>query len=137
MTNRIFSRGRVAFALALIALVTATLLVAQAIAKPPAQGTGDTRVARLAPARIEAAFVLDTTGSMAGLIDGAKQKVWSIANQMASARQQTDVRLALIGYRDRGDAYVTRRFDLCPTWTGSTASCGSTARTAAATAPSR
>jgi hypothetical protein len=25
--------------------------------------------------------VLDTTGSMGGLIEGAKQKIWSIANE--------------------------------------------------------
>ena len=35
--------------------------------------------------RIEVVFVLDTTGSMSGLIEGAKQKIWSIANAMASA----------------------------------------------------
>ncbi|MGZ4984173.1 MAG: vWA domain-containing protein, partial [Chthoniobacterales bacterium] len=27
--------------------------------------------------RIEVCFVLDTTGSMGGLIEGAKQKIWS------------------------------------------------------------
>jgi uncharacterized protein YegL len=64
------------------------------------------------PARIEVAFVLDTTGSMTGLIDGAKRKIWSIANQLVSAKQETDVRFALIGYRDRGDAYVTTLHDL-------------------------
>jgi hypothetical protein len=62
--------------------------------------------------RIEAVFVLDTTGSMSGLIEGAKQKIWSIANQLASAQNGPEVRLGLIGYRDRGDHYVTRRFDL-------------------------
>ncbi len=31
---------------------------------------------------IEMAFVLDTTGSMGGLIDAAKQKVWSIINRV-------------------------------------------------------
>jgi len=63
-------------------------------------------------ASIEVAFVLDTTGSMSGLIEGAKQKIWAIANQMAGAKQGAKVRIALIGYRDRGDAYVTKRFDL-------------------------
>ena len=66
----------------------------------------------LAPAQIEVAFVLDTTGSMSGLIEGAKRKIWSIANQLASAQQQTRVRFALIGYRDRGDAYVTNLHEL-------------------------
>lgn len=62
--------------------------------------------------RIEVAFVLDTTGSMSGLIEGAKQKIWSIANQMASGQPAPEIRIGLIGYRDRGDAYVTRVFEL-------------------------
>jgi hypothetical protein len=78
-------------------------------AQPPVP---DARFRAPAPAHIEVAFVLDTTGSMSGLIEGAKRKIWSIANQLASAGQQTEVRFALIGYRDRGDAYVTSVQDL-------------------------
>ena len=62
--------------------------------------------------RVEVAFVLDTTGSMAGLIDGAKRKIWSIANQLASGQPTPKVRIALVAYRDRGDAYVTQMRDL-------------------------
>ncbi len=62
--------------------------------------------------RIEAAFVLDATGSMGGLIAGAKLKIWSIANEMVSARPTPDLKLGLVGYRDRTDQYVTRVFDL-------------------------
>ena len=58
--------------------------------------------------RIEVVFVLDTTGSMSGLIEGAKQKIWAIANTIASAEPTPDVRMGLVGYRDRGDQYVTR-----------------------------
>ena len=36
--------------------------------------------------RIEVCFVLDTTGSMSDLLEGAKQKIWSIANDMISAK---------------------------------------------------
>src|SRR5438105_1478582 len=32
------------------------------------------------PPRGEVVFVLDTTSSMTGLIDGAKRKIWSIVN---------------------------------------------------------
>jgi hypothetical protein len=64
--------------------------------------------------RIEVAFVLDTTGSMSGLIDGAKRKIWQIANQLASGKPTPDIRIGLVGYRDRGDAYVTRVRDLTP-----------------------
>lgn len=62
--------------------------------------------------RIEVCFVLDTTGSMSGLIEGAKQKIWSIANEIISAKPTPELRVGLIGYRDRGDQYVTRAFDL-------------------------
>ncbi|MCU0723583.1 MAG: VWA domain-containing protein [Planctomycetes bacterium] len=53
-------------------------------------------------------FVLDATGSMSGLIEGAKRKVWSIANAIASGKPTPDVRMGLVGYRDRGDEYVTK-----------------------------
>ncbi len=59
--------------------------------------------------RIEVVFVIDTTGSMSGLIDGAKQKIWAIANTLASAKPTPDIKIGLVGYRDRGDAYITKR----------------------------
>jgi Mg-chelatase subunit ChlD len=62
--------------------------------------------------RIEVCFVLDTTGSMGGLIEGAKQKIWSIANEMISAQPTPKLKLGLIGYRDRGDDYVVKSFNL-------------------------
>src|SRR5438034_2700406 len=62
--------------------------------------------------RIEVCFVLDTTGSMGGLIEGAKQKIWSIANEMISAKPTPELKLGLIGYRDRGDEYVVKSFRL-------------------------
>lgn len=37
--------------------------------------------------RIEVVFVLDTTGSMSGLLEGAKQKIWAIANRLASGNR--------------------------------------------------
>jgi Mg-chelatase subunit ChlD len=61
---------------------------------------------------IEVCFVLDTTGSMGGLIEGAKQKVWSIANEILSSKPVPNLRIGLIGYRDRKDAYVTQVHDL-------------------------
>src|SRR5438045_8717770 len=62
--------------------------------------------------RIEVCFVLDTTGSMGGLIEGAKQKIWSIANEMISAKPTPELTLGLIGYRDRGDESVLKSFQL-------------------------
>jgi len=69
-------------------------------------------VANTAKPQIEVCFVLDTTGSMSGLIEGAKQKIWSIANEMISAKPTPDIKFGLVGYRDRGDEYVTKVFNL-------------------------
>src|SRR5213082_1674464 len=71
-----------------------------------------TAPARQTKPRIEVCFVLDTTGSMGGLIEGAKQKIWSIANEMISAQPTPELKLGLIGYRDRGDEYVVKSFSL-------------------------
>lgn len=62
--------------------------------------------------QIEVVFVLDTTGSMEGLIEAAKEKIWSIASTMASAQPAPLIRIGLVAYRDRGDQYVTRVMDL-------------------------
>ena len=62
--------------------------------------------------KIDVVFVLDTTGSMADLIQTAKEKIWSIATTMASAQQTPDIRIGLVAYRDRTDAYVTKIVDL-------------------------
>jgi Mg-chelatase subunit ChlD len=62
--------------------------------------------------RIEVCFVLDTTGSMGGLIEGAKQKIWSIANDMISAKPTPELKIGLVGYRDRGDDYVVKSFPM-------------------------
>lgn len=62
--------------------------------------------------QVEVVFCLDTTGSMSGLIEGAKQKIWSIVNQIASGRPSPEVKVGLVAYRDRGDAYVTQIFEL-------------------------
>jgi hypothetical protein len=64
------------------------------------------------PPRVEVAFVLDTTGSMGGLIEGAKRRIWSIARRIGEGRPRPELRIALVGYRDIGDEYVTRVHDL-------------------------
>jgi len=62
--------------------------------------------------KIDVVFVLDTTGSMSGLIQTAKEKIWSIATTMASAQPTPEIRIGLVAYRDRGDQYVTKMVDL-------------------------
>lgn len=62
--------------------------------------------------QVEVTFVLDTTGSMSGLIEGAKKKIWSIVNEIASAKPAPIVKVGFVIYRDKGDEYVTKIFDL-------------------------
>lgn len=64
------------------------------------------------PKRIQVAFVLDTTGSMSGLIEGAKRKIWSIANNLKALEPRPEIEFALLGYRDKGDAYIVKRYDM-------------------------
>ncbi len=61
---------------------------------------------------VEVVFVLDTTGSMGGLLESAKQKVWSIANEIAKGKPAPKIRMGLVAYRDKGDKYVTQVTDL-------------------------
>jgi hypothetical protein len=45
---------------------------------------------------------------MAGLIDGAKRKIWSIANTIVDTNPDADIAMALVAYRDIGDSYVVK-----------------------------
>lgn len=99
----------------LLAATAATSALHEAPAAEPPPAADPPLAAPPAPGqrpRVEVAFVLDATGSMSGLIDGAKRKIWSIANQLASGEPRPEVRMALVAYRDRGDAFVTRARDL-------------------------
>ena len=62
--------------------------------------------------KVEVVFCLDTTGSMGGLLDGAKAKIWSICNQIAGAKPTPELKVGLVAYRDKGDDYVTKVTDL-------------------------
>ncbi|MDX1555107.1 MAG: VWA domain-containing protein [Xanthomonadales bacterium] len=79
---------------------------------PQANVTAHVTVSQIQSPRIDVVFALDTTGSMSGLIEAAKEKIWSIASTMASAQPTPEIRIGLVAYRDRGDAYVTRVVDL-------------------------
>ncbi|HEX8722631.1 MAG TPA: vWA domain-containing protein [Pyrinomonadaceae bacterium] len=57
---------------------------------------------------LEMVFVLDTTGSMGGLIEGAKQRIWGIVNEVMQTPAKPSVRVGLVAYRDHGDQYVTQ-----------------------------
>ena len=80
-----------------LAFACSTALASPALAYSGAEAT-----------RVEVAFVLDTTGSMGDLIDGAKRKIWSIATTIAETNPDADIAMALVAFRDLGDDYVVR-----------------------------
>jgi Mg-chelatase subunit ChlD len=86
--------------------LAAAAAIALALSVPPALADEEKRP------RMEVAFVLDTTGSMGGLIETAKRKIWAVANELARAKPSPEIRMGLVAFRDRGDEYVTRVFDL-------------------------
>src|SRR4029450_13716652 len=88
-------------------LMSRLFALAAALVLTGIAGAGPWRIKDKKP-NVEVVFCLDTTGSMSGLIEGAKQKIWSISNQIISAKPTPSVRMALVGYRDRGDDYVTK-----------------------------
>ncbi|HOS94841.1 MAG TPA: vWA domain-containing protein, partial [Armatimonadota bacterium] len=77
-------------------------------ADAPAAGVPDT--ARVTPSQpkpvatqpVDLAICLDTSGSMSGLIDSAKQKLWAVVNELASATPAPDLRVGLIQYGNDG-----------------------------------
>src|ERR1041384_493409 len=68
--------------------------------------------ARKAKPAVEVVFCLDTTGSMSGLIEGAKSKIWSICNQILNGRPMPNLKVGLVAFRDKGDDYITKVYDL-------------------------
>ena len=100
--------GIALFALTLGVVVYYPQLLAKNIAVDPPSN----HLITLNKPRVDVVFVLDTTGSMSGLIQTAKEKIWSIATTMASAQPTPEIRIGLVAYRDRGDRYVTKLVDL-------------------------
>lgn len=65
-----------------------------------------------AGADLDAVFVLDTTGSMGGELREVQERVRQLAVDLALAREGERLRYGIVAFRDRGDVYVTRPFDL-------------------------
>src|SRR3954452_458577 len=91
----------------------AALALAALSALPlPAADTAPAAPAKKQKPKVEVVFCLDTTGSMGGLIDGAKAKIWAICNQIAGGKPTPDLKVGLVAYRDKGDDYITKVVDL-------------------------
>jgi Mg-chelatase subunit ChlD len=93
---------RFSFRLSLAAALFGLALPARAADTKPAQSKPE----------VEVVFCLDTTGSMGGLIKAAKEKIWTICNQIASGKPTPHLKVGLVAYRDKGDEYITKVFDL-------------------------
>ena len=57
-------------------------------------------------------FLLDATGSMDDEIDRLRSNMATVAEQIDALPSEPDVRFGMTVYRDEGDVFVTRTFDL-------------------------
>jgi hypothetical protein len=79
---------------------------------------GTIRQAETAPApvyqkpNVELVFCIDTTGSMGTWIASCQSKMWAICNMIASARPTPNLKVGMVDFRDRGDAWITKVYDL-------------------------
>lgn len=70
------------------------------------------RAADVARPTLDLVFLVDATGSMGDEIAKLKASMRSIAEQIAQLPGRPDLCLGLVAYRDRTDAFLTRRHDL-------------------------
>ena len=52
---------------------------------------------------VDLVICLDTSGSMQGLINAARQKLWSVVSELATAKPTPDLRVALLTYGSPGN----------------------------------
>jgi hypothetical protein len=81
---------------AFLPLAAAALL---AVARPAAAETD----ARAGARPVDLAIALDTSGSMEGLIDAARRKIWSVVSELATAKPAPRLRVALFTYGSLGN----------------------------------
>lgn len=74
-------------AIAATLLLAATQVQAKSVQAPAEQGHP-----------VDLAIALDVSGSMSGLIESAKQRLWDVVNELAQARPQPDLRIAILTY---------------------------------------
>lgn len=62
--------------------------------------------------RINLVFCVDTTGSMGDEIEVVKDRMRDMIAKIAAGKPTPKVRVGVVAYRDRGDEYVTKKFEL-------------------------
>jgi len=85
----------------LLPLVIA-LVLALSLGSAVAEGEAKSAPAP-APKPVDLVLCLDTSGSMQGLIDAARQKLWSVVSELATANPTPDLRVALLTYGSPGN----------------------------------
>jgi Mg-chelatase subunit ChlD len=65
-----------------------------------------------ARARLDLVFMVDATGSMGDEIDKLRDSLQGIVRQIGTLPSSPDICLGLVTYRDRGDEYFVRSWDL-------------------------
>lgn len=90
------TRTLIALALTLALTLISTMALADEAPHPPKERS-----------QIDLVIALDTSNSMDGLIDSARQKIWDLVNEMATAKPTPILRVGLIsfgndGYRESG-----------------------------------
>jgi Mg-chelatase subunit ChlD len=103
--KRLLARVSTALLTFVVGVAVASSLLSTSARRPPQPPVVD---GPSGEKTLEMVFVLDTTGSMGGLIEGAKQRVWGIINEVMQTPAHPAVRVGLVAYRDHGDQYVTQ-----------------------------
>ena len=85
-----------------LGLLIATAAVLAAPVARPVQACGVPEDYKPAPRAIDLAICLDTSGSMSGLLNSTKQKLWDIVNDLAMAEPTPKLRVALLTYGNLG-----------------------------------
>jgi hypothetical protein len=65
-----------------------------------------------APPQVEVVFVIDTTSSMGATLDAMRARIFGIWSHILAGQPKPHVRVGLVAYRDKKDAYVTQVTDL-------------------------
>ncbi|MCI0685293.1 MAG: VWA domain-containing protein [Gemmataceae bacterium] len=103
-----------------LAILTLTLLANTTVRaqEPPAAQAPAQNPAQAAPAQaanVDLALCLDVSGSMSGLINSAKSRLWDIVNEFAKAKPTPNLRVALYSYGhttyDKNAGWVRKELD--------------------------
>jgi hypothetical protein len=103
MKATVLSAAAVAILIAGFAAPTAAEPSTMVVAAVTPAGSASASAERpVQPRHVDLAICLDTSGSMSGLIESAKQKLWAIVNELAAARPRPVFRVALYHYGNDG-----------------------------------